>query len=120
MKDFFEAEKKNFKTKNNNEMLFVGNYIDFSSLIKRSNVVVRPTRSDGDALTVRESLHFDTPIIASDCSVRPKGTILFNTGDEKDLMNKIYSVYQNQFSTEDILKENFNEKVLDNYRMLLT
>lgn len=120
MKEFFEAEKKKFESKNNNEILFVGSYIDFSSLIKKSNVVVRPTRSDGDALTVREALYFEIPIIASDCSIRPEGTILFNTGDAKDLEDKIYSVYNSQLTTKNIYKENFNEEILDNYRMLLT
>ncbi len=118
MKDFFENEKKKIKSKNNNEMLFVGSYIDFSSLIKKSNVVVRPTRSDGDALTVREALHFDIPIIASDCSIRPEGTILFNTGDSKDLVKKIHQVYSGEIALNNHKKEDFNKNILENYRIL--
>ncbi|MBL1215447.1 MAG: glycosyltransferase [Ignavibacteriae bacterium] len=119
MKDFFENEKKKFKSKNNNEILFVGSYIDFSSLIKKSDVVVRPTRSDGDALTVREALHFDIPIIASDCSIRPEGTILFNTGDAKDLAKKIHQVYAGELEVNNHKKEDFNKNILENYRILI-
>jgi glycosyltransferase involved in cell wall biosynthesis len=119
MKEFVEEEKKRFNSKNNNEIQFIGNYIDFSSLIKKSNVVVRPTRSDGDALTVREALHFNVPIIASDCSVRPIGTILFNTGDDMDLAKKIHQVYSGELTINNYKKEDFNKNILDSYRLLI-
>lgn len=118
MKEFVNTSKNNFEISNNNQILFIGRYLDFSSLVKKSNVVVRPTRSDGDALTVREALHFDVPIIASDCSVRPEGTIISKVGDHNDLSKKIYSVYSNEIKASLYKKENFNERILNNYRLL--
>lgn len=53
--------------------------ISFVNLIKEADVVLRPTNTDGDALTVREALFLNKPIIASDVVERPAGTILFET-----------------------------------------
>jgi glycosyltransferase involved in cell wall biosynthesis len=42
---------------------------------------VRPTTADGDAISVREALTLGIPCVASDVSLRPRGTHLFKTGD---------------------------------------
>jgi glycosyltransferase involved in cell wall biosynthesis len=44
-------------------------------------VVVRPTRTEGDALSVREALHAAVPVVASDVAERPSGTLTFPVGD---------------------------------------
>jgi len=44
--------------------------------IRKSNVMIRTTLYDGDALSVREALHLGTPVIASDNGMRPKGVRL--------------------------------------------
>jgi glycogen(starch) synthase len=44
--------------------------------IRRSNVMIRTTLYDGDALSVREALHLGTPVIATDNGMRPKGVLL--------------------------------------------
>ena len=38
--------------------------------------MIRTTLYDGDAVLVREALHFGTPVIASDNGMRPKGVRL--------------------------------------------
>jgi glycosyltransferase involved in cell wall biosynthesis len=48
-------------------------------------VVVRATRIEGDALSVREALHADVPVVASDVVDRPPGTVTFSTDDVADL-----------------------------------
>ncbi len=67
----------------------------FYTTYKLVDLVVRPTLSDGDALTVREGLHFGTPTIASDVVPRPEGTILFRTGDQKDLERVVRQTLEN-------------------------
>jgi glycosyltransferase involved in cell wall biosynthesis len=43
--------------------------------------MVRPTRSDGDALSIREALHAAVPVVASDVVERPEGTLTFPLED---------------------------------------
>lgn len=57
--------------------------------INKSSVFVRPTITDGDALSVREALFLGVKTIVSDCTKRPCGTILFKNKQPKDLAKKI-------------------------------
>ncbi|MDN3723104.1 hypothetical protein QRD02_01815 [Aequorivita sp. SDUM287046] len=66
--------------------------ISFVKLMLESDLVVRATNTDGDAITVREALYLNRPIIASDVTFRPEGTILFANRDSKDLYLKINEV----------------------------
>jgi glycosyltransferase involved in cell wall biosynthesis len=60
--------------------------LDFITLMEKCDLVLRPTNTDGDALTIREALYLGLPVIASDAVRRPQGTILFRNRDAKDLM----------------------------------
>jgi glycosyltransferase involved in cell wall biosynthesis len=62
------------------------------AVIARSDIFVRPTFSDGDAISVREAIALGTPVVASDVVDRPAGTLCFKTGDSNDLASKIESL----------------------------
>lgn len=49
----------------------------FHAVIRRSALFVRPTVTDGDALSIREALHAGVPVVASDVVRRPAGCRLF-------------------------------------------
>ncbi len=53
------------------------------------DVFVRPTCSDGDAVSIRESLHFGVPTVTSDAAPRPAGTVVFKTRDQDDYVAKV-------------------------------
>jgi len=73
--------------------------ISFVKLIQKSDIVIRATNTDGDALTIREALFLNKPIIASDVVKRPEGTILFKNRDSVDLYNKIIeTINKNEFN----------------------
>lgn len=61
-------------------------------LLKRVDLFVRPTLSDGASISVQEALYYGTPVVASDVCERPAGTVLFKTGDESDFVKKITKV----------------------------
>jgi len=63
--------------------------LSFVRIIAESDIVLRPTCTDGDALTIREALFLNKTIIASDVVKRPQGTIIFTNRDTKDLSTKI-------------------------------
>jgi glycosyltransferase involved in cell wall biosynthesis len=50
-------------------------------LLKRAEAVIRPTTSDGYAVSLQEALYFGTPVVASDVSERPPGAICFPSRD---------------------------------------
>lgn len=64
-------------------------------VIAKSNLFVRPTITDGDALSIREALFYGVPVVTSDCTVRPQGVTLFKTGDHFDLAEKIMDKVSN-------------------------
>lgn len=91
-KTYYELMSKYNSTqyKRNNRIMYLPETgISFSELLKRSTISVRATRTDGDSLSIRESLYFGVPVIASDVVERPNGCILFNNLDPIDLAFKI-------------------------------
>jgi len=100
---------------NEKNILFIRRPIDFTSLIKQSHLTIRATRSDGDSLSVRESLYLKVPIIASDITYRPEGTILFKNNNEKDLEEKILNVYQKKGKILAPPATNFADEIISLY-----
>lgn len=66
--------------------------LSFIKLIIHTDIVLRPTNTDGDALTVREGLFLGKPVVASDVVIRPEGTKLFKTRDAGSLAETIAEV----------------------------
>ena len=50
-------------------------------LLKAATVLLRPTNTDGDAISIREALYFGRPVVASDVVPRPVGTVVFKSRD---------------------------------------
>jgi len=63
--------------------------IEFSGVLKLCDLFVRPTSTDGDAVSVREALWLGVPTIASDAVPRPAGVMVFRSRDSNDLASKI-------------------------------
>jgi len=80
----------------NSYLTVIPKSISFINLIKECDLVLRPTISDGDALTIREALWLNKHVVASDVVKRPPGTILYKNGDSIDLYNKIINFNNNK------------------------
>jgi glycogen synthase len=59
------------------------------AVMQRSDVFVRPTTADGDAVSVREALTLAVPCVATDVAQRPPGTLVARAADAADLAQKI-------------------------------
>lgn len=59
--------------------------IHLPSILQWVSVYVRPTRSDGDALAIREALAAGVPVVASDVAPRPPGVKVFPSGKTEAL-----------------------------------
>jgi len=75
--------------------LFVTEPYPFYPLLLKSSVFIRPTNTDGDAISVREALFFGVPSVASDVVTRPEGTILFKNRNIDDLTKKVQDLLDN-------------------------
>jgi len=57
--------------------------------ISRCDVMLRTTKYDGDAVSVREALHLGTPVIATDNGMRPAGVRLLSATTSEVLSDAI-------------------------------
>jgi glycosyltransferase involved in cell wall biosynthesis len=74
-------------------VLFVTEPLDDVHLLWRaSDVFVRATNTDGDAVAVREALSLRVPVVASDASARPEGVVLFETRNLEALVRAVRQV----------------------------
>lgn len=91
--DYLEDIKKNILKFNleNNIFFLQGNY-NLWPLFSKANIFIRPTLSDGYAVSIEESLFFGTPVIASNVCQRPKDTIIFDINSQSDFNNKVYNL----------------------------
>ncbi len=77
-----------------NFFFLINENLSFVRLIKESNIVLRTTNTDGDAISIREAIFLNKSVIASDVVNRPFETILFKTRDIDDLYSKFVSLLQ--------------------------
>lgn len=126
-----EEEKKHYKQLKNTILnyelsnkifIFEVKDTEFYPVLKKSKLFLRPTNTDGDAVSIREALHYKVPSIASDVIPRPEGTVLFKTRDTDDLYNKTVDIIANYDLYKDKLKDikqgNNAEKLLNIYKEL--
>jgi glycosyltransferase involved in cell wall biosynthesis len=67
------------------QILLVGKAMNFPALIREADLVLRLTCTDGDALTIRESIWLGVNVLASDVVERPNGCHLFENRSVESL-----------------------------------
>jgi len=82
--------------------LLINEKASFVKLIEQSDMVIRPTNTDGDSLTIREGLYLNKIVLASDIVQRPEGTKLFKTRDAEDLFEKMKSFITQQNNNDNL------------------
>jgi glycosyltransferase involved in cell wall biosynthesis len=79
-----------------------------------SQLFIRPTNSDGSSVSIKEALWLETPVIASDCIVRPEGVTLFKNRKWTDLYDKMLYFYEKPYLTISEKKESVKRKTFTN------
>jgi len=68
---------------------------DISSVLAASQLFLRTTNTDGDAVSIREALYLGVPVVASDAVTRPRSCVLFRSRDIEDLERQVRSALGN-------------------------
>ena len=121
---YFEKMQKLVKKYNlEDNFHFYTKPVAYPAVINMCDLFIRPTNTDGDALSIREALTLQKPAIASDVCKRPKGTILFKNRNIEDLFIKITDVINNydEYRTKikNIEFEDNAKKILEVYKKIL-
>jgi glycosyltransferase involved in cell wall biosynthesis len=98
--------------------------MEFAPSLARSALFVRPTRADGDAVSIREALGAGVPVVASDVVHRPAGVVTFATDDAEvlaDAMTRLLGAGSRTPATEpdDDRPWSFSGDLLQLYRSYL-
>lgn len=108
---FNKAKLKIKKYKLENNFLLINEKISFVKLIEESNIVLRTTNTDGDAVSIREAIYLNKLVIASDVVNRPSGTVIFKTRNTDDLFSKVIYSLKN-------LNNKCNEQYYSNQQLM--
>jgi len=88
--------------------------------IAECDVLLRTTRYDGDSISVREALHFGTPVVATDNGMRPEGVHLIASARLDELAAAIDDVLSRTDAPERRpCDESSMAEVLELYRTLV-
>jgi glycosyltransferase involved in cell wall biosynthesis len=111
---------KNYNIEEN--FIFIYDCPNFYNVIKMCNLFVRPTNTDGDSISIRESLHFGVKVVTSDVAKRPDGCIVFESRNRKDFLNKVTLAIKDTFKDGCNFSSNaaysYEERILGLYRKL--
>ncbi len=122
--NYFDKMQQRIKEKGIQEnFLFETKPCQFYPVLMKSDVLVRPTNTDGYGVSLAEAIYFKVPAVASDVCSRPEGTLLFKSRDINDFTLKVKDTLGNYEQHEEWLKRinldgNF-EKILRIYRKLM-
>ncbi len=68
---------------------------DTTRVMQAADLFLRPTNTDGDAVSVREALYVGTPVVASDAVPRPEPCVVFETGDINAFTQAVSTALEN-------------------------
>ncbi|SHF15778.1 glycosyltransferase [Clostridium fallax] len=123
-KEYYLELKNKIKKYNLEKYIFIYevNNTEFYPILEKSNLFIRPTNIDGDAISIREALYYKIPTIASDVVIRPKEVILFKNRDLNNLYSKVIYVMKNYKEYKEKIKdldiEDNSNKILKIYKNL--
>lgn len=107
-----------FKEENLDNIFFISQPHSFYKLLKYADIMIRPTATDGDAISVREALSLGKVVIATNRVDRPEGVILFKYNDPDSLdsvldLQKKHIINQSKENVVESLQKLYNSLILN-------
>lgn len=113
---------KNIKEEINipSNVLFLHNVPSFIEVLKKSDCFIRATSTDGDSVSVRESLWLGIPTIATDVVTRPEHCLIFKYGEWEHLKRLIIEVLNDKYAVSSTDNNSINalEKLVPIFNQL--
>lgn len=102
--------QEKYKNQSLENILFITEPHSFYKLMMLCDIMIRPTATDGDALSVKEGLYLRKKVIATDRVDRPEGVILFHYNDAESLSKALHSqiTYNNNLEKEQVINTLIN------------
>lgn len=94
--------------------------LSFVKLMQLSDIIVRPTNTDGDSLTIREGLFLNKKVLASDVVKRPEGVVLFKNRDLNDMEEKVEKLIQEKDLNKDSSNDKNQFKIIEEFKKFYT
>jgi glycosyltransferase involved in cell wall biosynthesis len=119
-REYEKKLKSKIKSNLNIRQLYNVSSDDFLFLLKNSDLLIRPSRSDSYGTVIPDALFFGVPAVASDVCPRHEGTILFKNENVNDLRMKIIEALSNysivKKKAEKLKIKNFASDLIEFYR----
>ena len=97
---------------------------EFCPILTISDLFLRPTLTDGDAVSIREALYLGVPVVASNAVKRPEFVNLFENEDKEAFINSILKALENlqciRKSLSQVKLLNNADHVMELYEQILT
>jgi glycosyltransferase involved in cell wall biosynthesis len=97
-------------------ILILNSVEDISRIMQASTIFLRPTNTDGDAVSIREAIHLGVPVVASDAVPRPDACRTFTNRDMNDFEHTVCDVLVNLEKHKEAIK---NSNMPDNVQPIL-
>ncbi len=119
-RDYYDHLRQQVQTRGlADKFLFLESPDEYQTILRKADLFVRPTYSDGDAISLREALHFRIPSIASDAVDRPPLTVLFENRNLDDLYEKVTAVLNGdvRIAFDETAQPDYADAVIRLYRL---
>lgn len=113
---YFDTLKRSIEEKQLEEHFMFAEKIELMPLLKKADIMIRPTNTDGDAISVREAMYIGTRVVCSNAVKRPDGVFTFQNRNIEDLVQKVKEVLAMP-TPQPPSMPNFAEEVVQTYQI---
>lgn len=123
--NYFNKLKKRIDLLNLHKNIFIWDkpIENLNKLWEITDIYLRPTTTDGDAVAIRESLYFNTPVVASDAAYRPFMTCIFSSRNIENYYEQVLFSLNNldllKNKIKNMNKINNTDLILSYYRDII-